>query len=110
MPNPPKLGLPRTRDERVISAVGLLQQRRRGRKIASRRIYITTDEIAEVKRDIMWEVKDETSANDELRQALLAYYTSDDGREELEEAPQWLRDKPIEEIVDLLMQSFPVKG
>lgn len=38
-----------------------------------------------------------------MQDTLLGFYTSPEGRAEIEQAPQWLRDKPISEIVELLM-------
>lgn len=42
-----------------------------------------------------------------LREVLIEHYTTDEGQAEIARAPQWLRDKPVEDIVDALMKSLP---
>ncbi len=39
-----------------------------------------------------------------FRQELLDYFNSPQGREDISQAPMWLRGKPVEEIVELLLK------
>lgn len=39
-----------------------------------------------------------------FKQELIDYYNTPAGQEAIEKAPQWLREKPVEEIVELLLQ------
>ncbi len=43
-------------------------------------------------------------AEQHMRDALLEYYRSPEGQEDIADAPLWLRSRPVEEIVELLMK------
>ncbi len=64
---------------------------------------MTLDDLRESRRSLAGLLTPD-AAEQHMQDAMLEYYRSPEGREDIADAPLWLRSRPVEEIVGLLMK------
>lgn len=101
---------PRGPEERRSSTRDKLKSCFQERMKASGVGTITTQDLIKAHEELVKETGSAVEAAADIRQAMIEYYRSPEGLQEIHNAPQWLQEKSVEEIVDLLMSSVTPKG
>ncbi|MBI4332423.1 MAG: hypothetical protein HY673_14215 [Chloroflexi bacterium] len=83
-----------------------MKARHRQRKRAYAPGYVSLEDLRLIWREGHKNKPKNTQTIDVMREALLEHYQSPEGMAEIKAAPIWLREKPITEIVDLLLKDM----